>query len=412
MTHYYSPPLLSNGWIWWSKLCWLSLFLLRKNTAVVRAQSSSCTAAQAIQSGAPLDAGSVLQNFDEAIDPCAGINFPASDLPAGHWFTFQTSVAENRLMMLDIWCTTDATEVTPTVVVFRGSSCDSLTCESVLSHFTTQDPVFFETEVGVTYFMYVYRDDSFYGAVPYTLSIKELEPPINDNIENAVALTSQDLPFKGDYTTLGARSDFSLDACGLEAENGVWFSYNTSFAAEELSLQLSFTHFIDTIAIQAANGNQLSCVTYGSPFQNTFEWIAERGTQYFILVTTSLTSLGSFEFSLQSRGEGQGTTSPSLDITTTDDDIVLEEEDPPVAAPVASGTPTAPPTTPTARPVSSTPPVAPSSTPPPTAGTNSTAPSSGSPGDSSGAIVIALAFATTMSVGFLLTSSSSGGGLF
>ena len=126
-----------------------------------------------------------------------------------------------------------------------------------------------EVEAGIDYFIFVYIEgnpaDTLDLRAPYTITVEEWEPPANDKIENSIALTTEDLRFKGDYTFTGARSDFSEDGCALDGEAaGVWFSYTTSFAEEAIVLQLSGfpDNFIPrtTVGIQVATGTNQSAL--------------------------------------------------------------------------------------------------------------------------------------------------------
>jgi hypothetical protein len=232
------------------------------NTSVfIQAQSSSCVTAQTVQAGTPFVAVALTDATDDDISSqLNNNNLPASDLPPGHWFTYKTSLNETRTTLLSVdTIVADDFQILyePDLAIFQGS-CDSLSLV-----YDSNIAISIQIEVGVDYLIYVYNQyDNF---SPYTLSIWELEPPENDKMENAVALTSQDLPFRGEFATYGARSDFSEDSCALEFESGVWFSYTTSFAQEEVSLQLEgfpFTFESGTsVGIQVGTGDQVTCIT-------------------------------------------------------------------------------------------------------------------------------------------------------
>ena len=308
---------------------WLFLFihLSNNNIAFIHAQSSSCNNAQILPSGNPFVA-EALKNWTEVDISRFTSNVPASDLPpGGHWFTYRTSLNETSMTWFSLTpiLTDDTSEGihTPDFAIFKGS-CASLMLEGV-ELFGDLFP--FENEVGIDYFIYVYQSLEYYA--PYTLTIEELQPPANDKIENAFALTAQDLPFRGDFTTMGSRSDFSVDGCALYDDKGVWFSYTTSFDMESVALQLggfvTMQHSPNIVGVQVANGDQFTCVAMGDQF-STIEWTAERGVQYLILITWPRHyDSYYFEFKLQSRGGIMVSPSPTG-----------RSVDPPVASPVAA----------------------------------------------------------------------------
>jgi hypothetical protein len=201
-------------------------------------------------------------------------------------------------------------------------SCDSLKCEDS-STLATSDDLVFQAEVGVEYFIFVFSDAD--GSDPYTLFVEELEPPVNDSMETAVPLTQDDLPFRGDFTTVGALSDFSQDVCGLFGENGVWFKYTTRYAQQSLALRATTGNTREVLGIQSRSSDGDVCVTSGSTWGSTIEWTAETGFEYYILVSEPANSDGQlFEFTLQSQGIVEG-----------------EPEPAPVANPVTPSPPTA-----------------------------------------------------------------------
>jgi hypothetical protein len=112
-------------------------------------------------------------------------------------------------------CNAMSRKITLIVEIFKGP-CDSLTCQ-VISVSQATNERFFENEVDAEYFFYVYTTFTL-GGVPYLLSFEEVKPPPGNNMEGAIALTSQDLPYEGGIKIYCARSDRSLDACGLDGK--------------------------------------------------------------------------------------------------------------------------------------------------------------------------------------------------
>ena len=326
-----------------SWFCLLVAYVLLLLTTPSRAQSASCTTAQNLQLGT-VDAAALTAEIDTFLDTSALTNRPASDFPPeGQWFTYKTLQTES--IVTKFFFETTSTEscasiFIPDFAIFKGS------CSSLLFELEERELAVLEVEAGIDYFIFVYIEgdpaDSLDLRAPYTITVEEWEPPANDKIENAIALTTEDLPFKGDYTFTGARSDFSEDGCALDGEAaGVWFSYTTSFAEEAIVLQLSGfpDNFIPrtTVGIQVATGDQPICVAIGDPY-DPIEWVAVGGIRYDVLVTWIFPEdIFSFEFKLQSRGGILTTPSPTGSIT-----------DSPVGSPSeasggTSGTPTASP---------------------------------------------------------------------
>ena len=305
MMHHHYPTTFSR--------CWspvLFLLILLSIVTDISAQSSSCSTAQVLQPGNQVN-GAVLTDYTTSDEFDELNTFPASDLQSGHWFTYKPSLTETRLVVIDIEASSEG-DYPPDFAVFKGS-CTSLTLEGVSS----LDSLYFENEIDVVYFIYVFEEntlgpDAFF-TYPYNIMIEEVEPPVNDKIENAVALTTDDLPFRGDFTTYGALSDFNTDGCGLEAESGVWFSYETSFAEESLALQLGgFENFLSypDIGIQVATDDQFICVDIANG--DSTGWVAEVGIRYLILVKwVDPANAFSFEFKLQSLGGTPVSPSPN-----------------------------------------------------------------------------------------------------
>ena len=302
------------------------LFLLchlSNKLVFIQAQSPSCTSAQTLQPGNPFEAVALTNSTDVDISQFT-INVLASDLPPGHWYTYTTSLSETRMTWFNIEpIYTDGIALvdTPRIAIFKGS-CDSLSLVGMTYRdFGAIDGVPLENEVGVDFYIYIYHE--LFNLYPYTFTIAELEPPMNDKIANAVALTSQDLPFRGEFTTLGSRSDFSDDRCGLDAEYGVWFSYTTSFAQEDVSLQLEGFPLSTEVAvsslvgIQAVIGGQVICIANGYE-HSPVDWTAKRGIQYMILITW-VNPADSFMFELQIQSRGGILDSPSSSKQTSSD---------------------------------------------------------------------------------------------
>jgi hypothetical protein len=314
------PTAVNFSGILWSKVLFL-LFTWNTDTAVL-AQSSSCISAQRLQAELPSEGEITMDSTD--IDLCGSgtDSFSDSELQAGHWFSYVTSLAENRITHIQVQCSVtgcDAMsgEIAPIVEIFRGP-CDSLTCEDISSLHAATDR-FFENEVGVEYFIYVYTLFAL-GGTPYVLSFDEIEPPSSDNMDGAIALTSQDLPYKGSFTTFGARSDLDLDACGLDGGYGVWFTYKTTWPSQSVVLRATDNlGFSMTVGVQVANGNHFSCIAYSVvdisflDVVDEIEWIAESGNIYFILVASpSPEYSGAFELTVQSRGDLQTPANTSI----------------------------------------------------------------------------------------------------
>jgi hypothetical protein len=261
-------------------------------------------------------------------------------------FLYATPLAESRITRVQVQCSDDGCdamsgEIAPIVEIFKGP-CDFLTCQDI-SILQAASERLFENEVGVEYLFYVYTMFAL-GGTPYLLSVEEIEPPLNDNMEGAIALTGQDLPYEGFFTTFGARSDRSLDACGLGGKYGVWFKYQTMSPSQEVVLRATDNlGFVMYAGVQVANdGDLFKCLDYTvvDTLFDTFddvEWIAETGILYLILIASpSPYYSGAFELTLQSRGDIPAPADASI-------------PGPPVVAPPASDEASGVPTAPTIR---------------------------------------------------------------
>jgi len=266
---------------------------------------SSCSTAQNIS--APFQTRQVeLQEFSnvdiaEALKICSLFNTSAA-LGSGLWLSYtptRDSIVQVRARFED----PISSSLLPYFQVFQGS-CAALTCPSRLERHIPSNDMLLDAESGVQYYIYFYRPQRAGPSKPFSISVNEIAPPPNDNIENAVALNRTALPYRGEFTTYGALSDFDLDACALFGDAyGVWFSY-TSSVSERLSLEASTGNLNNVIGIQVQNGgNGFTCIARGSSFGTTIEWIAESGVTYYILVTDpSLLVVNPFEFKLQTIG--------------------------------------------------------------------------------------------------------------
>ncbi len=291
---------------WFKLSLWLFLF----STAITAqsSSSSSCSTAQRLQAGVPSEGEITLDS--PSFNFCTGGTgeFSESELEAGNWFSYATALTESRIVQIQIQCTTSgcdalAGEISPIIEIFEGS-CDSLTCEDI-SALHAASIRSFQNELGAEYIIYVYTPFAVGGA-PYVLSFDEIEPPPNDGMGDAIAFTSQDLPYQGDFSTYGARSDLDLDACGLEGAYGVWFTYQTTSSSEEIVLRATDSlGAMKSVGVQLASGDQFTCITYAfsSFFVESIEWIAESGMVYLILVAEISPDLGdTFALTVQSRG--------------------------------------------------------------------------------------------------------------
>lgn len=328
-----------------SVICWSEFLLLLSmdKNGIVLSQASSCGTAQRLQVGYPGEGIIMMDSAD--FDLCGGGGISESDLRAGHWFSYATSLAESRITRVQVQCSDDGCdamsgEIAPIVEILMGP-CDSLTCQDISILQAANDRLF-ENEVGVEYFFYVYTMFAL-GGTPYLLSVEEIKPPPNDNMEGAIALTSKDLPYEGIFTTFGARSDSRLDACGLAGKYGVWFKYQTTSPPQEVVLRATDNlGFVMYGGVQVANGDQFNCIDYTivDTLLDTFddiEWIAETGILYLILIASpSPYYSGAFELTLQSRGDLPAPATASI-------------PGPPVAAPAASDQASRVPTVPTIR---------------------------------------------------------------
>jgi len=266
---------------------------------------SSCSAAQTISSPFETSQGAlpVTSNVDisEALQICSLFD-TSSALGSGQWYSYTPS----KDIILQIQLQEEENMFSFLIVrvqVFEGS-CAALSCPSRLeSRIVPDDTWLLDAKAGTRYYIYLFRAQRSSSGHPFSMSVNEIAPPPNDKIENAIALTQADLPYRGEFTTYGALSDFGLDACALFGDAyGVWFTY-TSSVSQRLSLDAGTGNVNDVVGIQVQNGSSFTCIARGSTFGTTLEWNAERGLTYYILVTDpSLLVVNQFEFKLQSIG--------------------------------------------------------------------------------------------------------------
>ncbi|GAX26103.1 hypothetical protein FisN_42Hh003 [Fistulifera solaris] len=338
MIHHRSPVFRRHDYCFMMASLLLALLTTTLQTALVQAQTS-CSAPQSItapfsftpSSVEPVDNSYYFSTLSICDDALAS---GSSAFPAGFWFRYIASKPTMVRVSVEVM---EGFMFSVATVAVTGS-CESLKCED--SSATFNDLVF-QAEVGVEYFIFVFSDAD--GSDPYTLFVEELEPPANDSMETAVALTQDDLPFRGDFTTVGALSDFSQDVCGLFGENGVWFKYTTTYAQESLALRATTGNTREVLGIQSRSGDRDVCVTSGSTWGSTIEWTAETGIEYYILVSEPANSDGQlFEFTLQSQGIVEGEPEPA------------PVANPVTPAPVANPVTPSPPTATDAAPVETT----------------------------------------------------------
>ncbi|GAX17469.1 hypothetical protein FisN_5Hu120 [Fistulifera solaris] len=274
----------------------LLVLLCSQVTTVVQAQLS-CSAPESITSPFSMNSESLpeINDFVYSASWCS-TTLSESDLPPGRWFSYIPSevlVARLSIEALEEF------SFPPEMIVFKGT-CDSLVCINGDNYFRE---MLFQTTVGDEYFIFVYGP---YDEAAYLLSFEEYGSPANDKMESAVALAQDDLPFQGDFTLQGALSDFTEDACALDGEYGVWFTYTTTFPAELVILKTTTRNYLaalNVIGVQARAGDAFFCVTVGDSSEKSVEWTAEANVQYYILIgDPKPQSDGTFELTLQSRG--------------------------------------------------------------------------------------------------------------
>jgi hypothetical protein len=173
----------------------------------------------------------------------------ASALPSGLWFRYVPSkttivrvyeeAVEQYLFSVD-------------TLVFSGSCDESLECEDY--SMSICDDLVFQADVDVEYFIFSFCNANL--SDPFTLFLEELDFPVSDDLKNAEVLTQDDLPFQGEFTTVGALSDAALDACGLDSEYGVWFNYSTTYVQRTLALRANTGNARDVLGIQARIDDQ------------------------------------------------------------------------------------------------------------------------------------------------------------
>ncbi|GAX10383.1 hypothetical protein FisN_3Lh601 [Fistulifera solaris] len=305
----------------------LTLLLLRR-AAFVQAKFS-CSAPQSITAPFSYTPSSVEPVNDNEIsfNVCGDAREEGSSvLPPGLWFRYVTSkttivrvyeeAVKQYLFSVD-------------TLVFSGSCDDSLECEDY--SMSISDDLVFQADVDVEYFIFAFSDANI--SDPFTLYVEELNFPVNDELHNAAVLTQDDLPFQGEFTTVGALSDTALDACGLDGEYGVWFNYSTIYSQQALALRANTGNTRDVLGIQAWIDDQMVCITSGNTWDSTIEWTAEAGVEYSILVAEPPNSYGqSFTFTLESQSivHAQPTAAVVEPITSTP--VIVVDDGPTAAA--------------------------------------------------------------------------------
>ncbi|GAX17628.1 hypothetical protein FisN_18Lu297 [Fistulifera solaris] len=283
-------------------LTWL-IFSIHKS-AVVQAQSS-CSTAQSI--AAPFSFSESIVGTDNQsyyVDKCTS---SVSDLPQGHWLVYKPSKSVIASISLDYL---DSFTSPLEVIIFKGT-CDSLTC--VKDYFLQEQ--FLQTAPGDQYYILLYRHEGEYWDLPYLVVLEEYDAPVNDEMEGAIALTQDDVPYAGEYTLDGALSDFSEDACALDGSFGVWFTYTTTIPSEQVVLKATTgdnLSFGNVIGVQAWDGSSFTCVTTGSNTRKSVEWIADANVEYYILIGNFVPRIdGPLALIVQSLGSLQSPTAPA-----------------------------------------------------------------------------------------------------
>lgn len=218
----------------------------------------------------------------------------------GLWFSYTPSTTKISRIHLEIG-NNDPYRIQ--AIVSTGTCGVSLTCLAA-SYDAGRQELVFEGQGGIEHFIFIFVRYTAMSA-PFTFSLSEPAPPANDRMEDAIALTSQDLPLQENYNLAYALSDFKQDACALSATYGVWFTFQTSYAKENLVLRVKTGSPGRRVGIQVQNGNRFQCVTYGYGTRQEVEWTAEGGKTYYILVTDHVNYVNydkKFEFVFQSLG--------------------------------------------------------------------------------------------------------------
>ena len=328
--------------------------ITRSNIAVsAQTFSNLCSAAQRLEPGVTIEGTPTVLDDDfpySCDDGTTSSTFIDSEMQRGHWYSFRTELTESRIIEIQL-----AADVLGAAYALFSGSCDSLKCIEVVPLDTFQ----IENEVNMDYFLYVFAE---YKTLPYAIAFVEIEPPPNDSIESATAITSQDLPYAESFTLLGARSDFELSACPLEDPYGVWFSFQTAFSTESVTFRVTdgFTIFSSIALHEIVNGDQIACLTWTS--DSEIDWVAEFGKRYVILVANDgLEYVNAIDITVQSV-PGLPVSSP----TPTPEEDPTTVTDPPEVAPPAPTSPISA-TVPTPSPISA-------SVPTPSSPTNVTTP--------------------------------------
>lgn len=251
-----------------------------------------------------------MQNFNsltlaDTASLCQGGGFSSSALPEGLWFSYIPS--ESSLLRILVETSAEGSSSIPNMLSLKGT-CESLTCDP-----DGYDTIAFEDgQAGTQYYIYVFRNSADAGYSPWKLTLEYISPPSNDKMETAVAITDQDLPFDDQFSTYGATSDASQDACGLAGQYGIWFSYTTTALEQPLILEITVGVLQDSIGIQyqLADGS-FACVGTALSTGSSIEWTAQGNTPYYILVGVAAPEDGHvFGLTLQSSSVTTPPTSP------------------------------------------------------------------------------------------------------
>ncbi|GAX20549.1 hypothetical protein FisN_3Hh601 [Fistulifera solaris] len=250
----------------------------------------------------------------------------ASGLPPGVWFRY---VPSKTTIVRVYEETVEPSLFSVDTLVLTGSCDESLECEDY--SMSVSDDLVFQADASVEYLIFALSDANITD--PFTLFLEELEFPVNDELDNAAVLTQDDLPFQGEFTTVGALSDAALDACGLDGEYGVWFNYSTTHFQQTLALRANTGIARDVLGIQARIDDHIFCITSGNTWDSTIEWTAEAGVEYSILVAEPPNTYGqSFTLTLESQSivDAQPTAAVVEPITSAP--VIVVDDRPTLAA--------------------------------------------------------------------------------
>jgi len=241
--------------------------------------------------------GELLGTVNGDMDPCE----PDVFLGRGGEVWYRITGGDTGGWMHASTCEGEINEFSTRLALYQGS-CQELECSvgrasdnapSVDRDCGIGNSLNWWAEPGVDYYIMVFKTN-FLPGVKFGLTVKELDPPSNDNCTGAIQLTPNGEVNFGSTLRATYVSDQLAPTCSAldgsdvtHSHPGVWYQVVGTGARLTASLCNEMTQFDTKISVFTGSCGSLQCVSANNQwcgYQSSVDWESTPGTTYYILV--------------------------------------------------------------------------------------------------------------------------------